>query len=75
MTRNSTQNLLILHTYAETTGLEKETLAAAMESDSTIANELSDLIKTKNMLIRPVKGVNLDYYLRQNILYKFIKNW
>ncbi len=50
MTQNSTHEILILQTYAETTYAETEWLAAKLESEPNVRHELSALIETKKQL-------------------------
>lgn len=56
MIQTSTQNLLVLHAYGETTEAQKQQLAEAMAKDETLHEELMELIRAKRMLNGKLKS-------------------
>ena len=56
MEQNSTQNLLVLHAYGETTILQKEFLATALATGDNLQEELMELIRAKRQLNSKMKS-------------------
>lgn len=56
MIQTSTQNLLVLHAYSETTEAQKQQLAEAMAKDETLHEELMEMIRAKRMLNGKMKS-------------------
>ena len=50
MIQTSTQNLLVLHAYNETTPLQKQQLAKEMALNETLHEELMELLRGKKLL-------------------------
>lgn len=50
MIQPSTQNLLVLHAYGETTESQKQQLAREMAANETLRKELMELVKAKRAL-------------------------
>jgi hypothetical protein len=55
MTNTSTQNLLVLHTYGETTDEEKQFLASELATSETLHEEMMELIRAKRLLNKQMK--------------------
>ena len=58
MKKTSTQNLLVLHTYGETTLEQKELLAAELAKNVGLQEELMELIRAKRQLNTKMKSPN-----------------
>lgn len=56
MIQTSTQNLLVLHAYGETTEAQKEQLAREMATDETLHEELMEMVRAKRMLNGKLKS-------------------
>jgi len=56
MIQTSTQNLLVLHTYNETTEAQKQQLASEMATSESLHEELMELVKAKKQLNRLMKS-------------------
>lgn len=56
MIQTSTQNLLVLHTYNETTEAQKHQLASEMATSESLHEELMELVKAKKQLNRLMKS-------------------
>jgi hypothetical protein len=56
MTQNSTQNLLLLHAYNETTEAQKSELAVELAKDPSVQEDLMDIIRTKRVLNGKMKS-------------------
>ncbi|MBP6730530.1 MAG: hypothetical protein KA149_00640 [Chitinophagales bacterium] len=56
MEQTSTQNLLLLHAYGETTLEERETLAKQLANDEALQEELMEIIRTKRQLTAKLKS-------------------
>ncbi len=56
MEQTSTQDLLILHAYGETTLEQRESLAKQLASDETLQEELLEIIRTKRELNSQMKS-------------------
>ena len=50
MIQTSTQDLLILHAYGETTAEQKQQLARELATNETLHQELMEIVHTKKML-------------------------
>jgi hypothetical protein len=50
MKQTSTQDLLVLHAYGETTNEQKDLLAQELASEATLQEDLNELIRAKRML-------------------------
>lgn len=50
MIKTSTSNLLLLHTYGETTELQKQEIAQLSANDPDITEELMSYVRTKRQL-------------------------
>jgi hypothetical protein len=59
MKQTSTQNLLILHTYGETTPEQKEQLAELLANDESLQVELLELTQAKQQLTRKMKSPSM----------------
>jgi hypothetical protein len=55
MIQTSTQNLLVLHAYGETTETQKQQLACEMAKDETLREEWMELVRAKRMLNTKLK--------------------
>lgn len=56
MIQTSTQNLLVLHTYNETTEAQKQQLGSEMATSESLHEELMELVKAKKQLNRLMKS-------------------
>ncbi|HLP50168.1 MAG TPA: hypothetical protein VK154_04750 [Chitinophagales bacterium] len=56
MEQTSTQDLLVLHAYGETTVEQREFLAAELANDENLQDELMELIRTKRDLTSKLKS-------------------
>lgn len=56
MEQTSTQDLLVLHAYGETTLEQREFLAAELANDENLQDELMELIRTKRELTSKLKS-------------------
>lgn len=56
MIQTSTQNLLVLHAYGETTETQKQQLALEMATNELLHEELMELIRTKHILNTKMKS-------------------
>ena len=56
MKQTSTQDLLVLHAYGETTFEQKELLATELANNSNIQEELMELIRAKRQLNSKMKN-------------------
>jgi hypothetical protein len=56
MILHSTQNLLVLHAYNETTETQTQHLAKEMAASETLHEELMELVKAKKQLNRLMKS-------------------
>lgn len=56
MEKISTQNLLLLHAYGETTPEQKEFLAGQMAANPALQEELSEILSGMNMLDSKLKS-------------------
>ncbi len=59
MKQTSTQDLLTLHIYGETTAEQKEQLARLLANDETLQAELAELSQAKQELGRKMKSPSL----------------
>ena len=50
MIQTSTQDLLVLHAYGETTAEQKQQLARELATNETLHQELLEIVHTKKML-------------------------
>jgi hypothetical protein len=50
MKQTSTQDLLVLHAYGETTNEQKDLLAKEFASEPALQEDLKEIIRTKRML-------------------------
>jgi len=55
MEQTSTQDLLILHAYGETTLEQREFLATLLANDESLQEELMEIIRTKRELTAQMK--------------------
>ncbi|HLP18785.1 MAG TPA: hypothetical protein VK174_00715 [Chitinophagales bacterium] len=56
MEQTSTQDLLVLHAYGETTLEQREFLATELANDENLQDELMELIRTKRALTSKLKS-------------------
>ncbi len=56
MIQNSTSDLLVLHTYGETTLEQKETIAKELAKDETLQEELMEMVRAKRQLNSKMKS-------------------
>lgn len=56
MEQTSTQDLLVLHAYGETTLEQREFLATELANDENLQDELMELIRTKRELTSKLKS-------------------